>query len=689
MSKIRVYEYAKKHNVSSKDIITKLKEMNIEVSNHMTMLDDEVVNNLDNQYNNETEKPSVADEFEVEEKVVRSKKNSNNKKKKKGKGNEDKRQENFAGRQPTQTVETPDKVTFSGTLTVSELAKKLGKEPSELIKKLFMLGIMATINQDLDKDTIELIASDYGIEVEEEVVVSETEFETFMDEQDNEENLKERPAVVTIMGHVDHGKTTLLDSIRNSKVTAGEAGGITQHIGAYQVEVSDKKITFLDTPGHAAFTTMRARGAQVTDITILVVAADDGVMPQTVEAINHAKAAGVPIIVAVNKMDKPSANPDRVMQELTEYELVPEAWGGDTIFVPISAIQGEGIDNLLEMILLVSEVEEYKANPNRYAAGTVIEAQLDKGKGTIATLLVQNGTLRVGDPIVVGTSFGRVRAMVNDIGRRVKVAGPSTPVEITGLNEVPQAGDRFMAFADEKKARQIGESRAQQALVAQRGEKSKLSLEDLFQQIQEGEMKEINLIVKADVQGSVEAMAASLRKIDVEGVKIKIIHTGVGAITESDIILASASNAIVIGFNVRPDVNAKRTAELENVDIRLHRIIYKVIEEIEAAMQGMLDPEFEEKVIGQAEVRQTFKVTKVGTIAGCYVTDGKITRDSGVRIIRDGVVIFEGQLDTLKRFKDDVKEVAQNYECGITIERYNDLKEGDIIEAYIMEEVKR
>ena len=686
MSKIRVHEYAKKHNISSKDLMTKLKEMNIEVSNHMTMLDDEVVNKLDNEY--QAEKPSVADEFEVEEKVVRSKKNSN-KKKKKGKGNEDKRQENFAGRQQTQTVETPDKITFSGSLTVGDLAKKLSKEPSEIIKKLFMLGIMATINQDLDKDTIELIANDYGIEVEEEVIVSETEFETFIDEQDDEENLKERPAVVTIMGHVDHGKTTLLDSIRNSKVTAGEAGGITQHIGAYQVEVNDKKITFLDTPGHAAFTTMRARGAQVTDITILVVAADDGVMPQTVEAINHAKAAGVPIIVAVNKMDKPAANPDRVMQELTEYELVPEAWGGDTIFVPISAIQGEGIDNLLEMILLVSEVEEYKANPNRYATGTVIEAQLDKGKGTIATLLVQNGTLRVGDPIVVGTSFGRVRAMVSDIGRRVKVAGPSTPVEITGLNEVPQAGDRFMAFADEKKARQIGESRAQEALVAQRGEKSKLSLEDLFQQIQEGDVKEINLIVKADVQGSVEAMAASLRKIDVEGVKVKIIHTGVGAITESDIILASASNAIVIGFNVRPDVNAKRTAELENVDIRLHRIIYKVIEEIEAAMQGMLDPEFEEKVIGQAEVRQTFKVTKVGTIAGCYVTDGKITRDSGVRIIRDGVVIYEGQLDTLKRFKDDVKEVAQNYECGITIEKYNDLKEGDIIEAYIMEEVKR
>ncbi|CAH2462817.1 MULTISPECIES: translation initiation factor IF-2 [Bacillus] len=688
MSKIRVHEYAKKNNISSKDLMTKLKEMNIEVSNHMTMLEDEVVNKLDNQYNTGAEKPSVADEFEVEEKVVRSKKNSN-KNKKKGKANEDKRQDNFAGRQQTQIVETPDKITFSGSLTVGDLAKKLSKEPSEIIKKLFMLGIMATINQDLDKDTIELIATDYGIEVEEEVVVSETEFETFIDEQDDEENLKERPAVVTIMGHVDHGKTTLLDSIRNSKVTAGEAGGITQHIGAYQVDVNDKKITFLDTPGHAAFTTMRARGAQVTDITILVVAADDGVMPQTVEAISHAKAAGVPIIVAVNKMDKPAANPDRVMQELTEYELVPEAWGGDTIFVPISAIQGEGIDNLLEMILLVSEVEEYKANPNRYAAGTVIEAQLDKGKGTIATLLVQNGTLRVGDPIVVGTSFGRVRAMVSDIGRRVKVAGPSTPVEITGLNEVPQAGDRFMAFADEKKARQIGESRAQEALVAQRGEKSKFSLEDLFQQIQEGDVKEINLIVKADVQGSVEAMAASLRKIDVEGVKVKIIHTGVGAITESDVILASASNAIVIGFNVRPDVNAKRTAELEKVDVRLHRIIYKVIEEIESAMQGMLDPEFEEKVIGQAEVRQTFKVTKVGTIAGCYVIDGKITRDSGVRIIRDGVVVFEGKLDTLKRFKDDVKEVAQNYECGITIERYNDLKEGDIIEAYVMEEVKR
>ncbi|WP_028399021.1 translation initiation factor IF-2 [Ectobacillus panaciterrae] len=699
MSKIRVYEYAKQQNTSSKDIITKLKEMNIEVSNHMTMLDDEVVEKLDHNFNptEEASKRSIVEEFDEEankENPVRSGKKNSNKKKKKDQGKKvDTRQDRFSasnkkGARPAKS-DAADKVTFSGSLTVSELAKQLGKEPSELIKKLFLLGIMATINQALDKDTIELIAGEYGIEVEEEVVMDETDFETFIDEQDEADDLVERPAVVTIMGHVDHGKTTLLDSIRNSKVTEGEAGGITQHIGAYQVDVHDKKITFLDTPGHAAFTTMRARGAQVTDITILVVAADDGVMPQTVEAINHAKAAEVPIIVAVNKMDKPSANPDRVMQELTEHGLVSEAWGGDTIFVPISALTGDGIDNLLEMILLVSEVEEFKANPNRLALGTVIEAQLDKGKGPIATLLVQNGTLRIGDPIVVGTSFGRVRAMVNDHGRRVKEAGPSTPVEITGLNEVPQAGDRFMVFADEKRARQVGETRAQRLLVEQRGDKAKLSLEDLFQQIQQGEVKDINLIVKADVQGSVEALAASLQKIEVEGVKVKIIHTGAGAITESDIILASASNAIVIGFNVRPDVNAKRTAEVENVDVRLHRIIYNVIEEIESAMKGMLDPEFEEKVIGQAEVRQVFKVSKVGTIAGCYVTDGKITRDSSVRVIRDGVVVFEGKLDTLKRFKDDVKEVAQNYECGVTVEKYNDIKEGDIIEAYVMQEIER
>lgn len=551
-----------------------------------------------------------------------------------------------------------------------------------------LLGVMATINQELDKDTIELIASEYGVETEEVIVLEETELEKY-EEPDKEEDLEIRPPVVTIMGHVDHGKTTLLDSIRKTKVVEGEAGGITQHIGAYQIEENGKKITFLDTPGHAAFTTMRARGAEVTDITILVVAADDGVMPQTVEAINHAKAAEVPIIVAVNKVDKEAANPDRVMQELTEYGLVPEAWGGETIFVPLSALTGKGIDELVEMILLVSEVEELKANPNRQAKGTVIEAELDKGRGSVATLLVQTGTLHVGDPIVVGNTFGRVRAMVNDIGRRVKTAGPSTPVEITGLNDVPQAGDQFLVFKDEKTARSVGEARASKQLEEQRSDKAKLSLDDLFEQIKQGDVKDINLIVKADVQGSAEALTAALQKIEVEGVKVKIIHTGVGAITESDIILASASNAIVIGFNVRPDGNAKSTAEAENVDIRLHRIIYKVIDEIEAAMKGMLDPEYEEKVIGQVEVRQTFKVSKIGTIAGGYVTEGTITRDSGLRLIRDGVVIFEGEVDVLKRFKDDVKEVSQGYECGITIKKYNDIREGDILEAYVMQEIER
>ncbi|MDN7241241.1 translation initiation factor IF-2 [Planococcus sp. N028] len=589
---------------------------------------------------------------------------------------------------PRKEKELPAKITFSESLTVAELAKKLGREPSEIIKKLFMIGVMATINQELDKDAIELVCAEYEVEVEEEILVDKTDLEVYFEPED-ETLQQERPPVVTIMGHVDHGKTTLLDSIRNTKVTAGEAGGITQHIGAYQVTEGDKKITFLDTPGHAAFTTMRARGAKVTDLAIIVVAADDGVMPQTVEAINHAKAAEVPIIIAVNKMDKPSANPDRVMQELTDQGLVPEAWGGDTIFVPISALKGEGIDALLEMILLVSEVGELKANPARRAIGTVIEAELDKGRGSVATLLVQDGTLNVGDPIVVGNTYGRVRAMVNDLGRRVKDAGPSTPVEITGLNDVPQAGDRFVVFEDEKTARQVGETRASSALQVQRSEKTRVTLDNLFDHMKQGEMKELNLIVKADVQGAVEAMAASLMKIDVEGVNVKIIHTGAGAITESDIALAAASNAIVIGFNVRPDINAKRAAEAEGVDIRLHRIIYKVIEEIEFAMKGLLDPEFEEKIIGQAEIRSTFKVSKVGTIAGSYVTEGKITRDSGVRIIREGIVVFEGEIDTLKRFKDDAKEVAQGYECGITIKNFNDVKELDIIEAFVMEEIKR
>ncbi|WP_025785007.1 translation initiation factor IF-2 [Sporosarcina sp. D27] len=610
--------------------------------------------------------------------------------------NQGRRRHRPANPMPKVEKPLPEKITFYESLSVGELANKLGREPSEIIKKLFLLGVMATINQELDKDAIELICAEYDVEVEEEIRIDVTDLEIYFEDPDTDEDsveadteATERPPVVTIMGHVDHGKTTLLDSIRDTKVTQGEAGGITQHIGAYQIKSGGKKITFLDTPGHAAFTTMRARGAKVTDLTILVVAADDGVMPQTIEAINHAKAAEVPIIVAVNKMDKPTANPDRVMQELTEHGLVPEAWGGDTIFVSISALKGEGIDQLIEMILLVAEVAELKADPSVRAKGTVIEAQLDRGRGAVATLLVQDGTLRVGDPIVVGNTFGRVRAMINDVGRRVKEVGPSAPVEITGLSNVPQAGDRFVVFKDEKTARQIGESRAGEAIQEQRTEKTRVTLDNLFDQMKEGEMKELNLIVKADVQGTVEAMAASLMKIDVEGVNVKIIHTGAGAINESDISLAAASNAIVIGFNVRPDVNAKRAADEEGVDIRLHRVIYKVVEEIESAMKGMLDPEFEEKVIGQVEVRETFKVSKIGTIAGSYVTDGKITRDSSVRIYRDNIVIFEGELDTLKRFKDDAKEVAKGYECGITIKNFNDIKEGDIIEPYIMQEIKR
>ncbi|MEB2268740.1 translation initiation factor IF-2 [Bacillus safensis] len=705
MAKVRVYEYAKAIDVSSKDIIAALKDMNVEVNNHMATLEDDTVKKLDAIYKKAKAK-ETANEKPAEQKKQSSNKNNDRKKndvqnnqfnKNKKNNNQNKNKNKRGGNNKPQhqqarpvkpKKELPEKIEFTNSMTVGQLADELGKESAEIIKKLMMLGVMATINQELDKDTVELIASEYGVPVEEVIILEETELEKY-EVEDKEEDMQVRPPVVTIMGHVDHGKTTLLDSIRKTKVVEGEAGGITQHIGAYQIEENGKKITFLDTPGHAAFTTMRARGAEVTDTTILVVAADDGVMPQTIEAINHAKAAEVPIIVAVNKIDKPTANPDRVMQELTEHGLVPEAWGGETIFVPLSAKTGEGIDELIEMILLVSEVAELKANPNRAAKGTVIEAELDKGRGSVATLLVQTGTLQVGDPIVVGNTFGRVRAMVNDVGRRVKTAGPSTPVEITGLNDVPNAGDQFLVFKDEKTARQVGEARASKQLDEQRSDKAKLSLDDLFEQIKQGDVKDINLIVKADVQGSAEALTAALQKIEVEGVKVKIIHTGVGAITESDIILASASNAIVIGFNVRPDGNAKSTAETENVDIRLHRIIYKVIDEIEAAMKGMLDPEYEEKVIGQVEVRQTFKVSKIGTIAGGYVTEGTITRDSGIRLIRDGVVIFEGEVDVLKRFKDDVKEVSQGYECGITIKKYNDIREGDVLESFVMQEIER
>ncbi|MVO99114.1 translation initiation factor IF-2 [Paenibacillus sp. N10] len=583
---------------------------------------------------------------------------------------------------------TPKKIIVRGNMTVGELAKLLHKDVSEVIKKLLFLGVMATINQELDLDTIQLVATEYGVEVDLKIRVEDDRFE-LEEEKDDEADLKERPPVVTIMGHVDHGKTTLLDAIRHTSVTEGEAGGITQHIGAYQVEASGKKVTFLDTPGHEAFTTMRARGAQVTDITIIVVAADDGVMPQTVEAISHAKAAGVPIIVAVNKIDKPEANVEKIKQALTEYELVPEEWGGDTIFCEVSAKQRIGLENLLEMILLVAEVQEYKANPDKRARGTVIEAELDKGRGPVARILVQHGTLKVGDSFVAGVCFGRIRAMVSDKGKRLKEAGPSTPVEITGLTEVPQAGDPFLVFEDERKARDIAEKRAITLRQSEITANSRVTLDDLYKHIKEGEIKDLNVIIKADVQGSLEALRGSLEKIEVEGARVKMIHTGVGAITESDIILASASNAIIIGFNVRPEPAAQVTADQEKVDIRLHRIIYNVIEEIEQAMKGILDPIFKENIIGHAEVRNTFKITGVGTIAGCMVTSGKISRNAEVRLIRNSIVILEGKVDALKRFKDDVKEVAQGYECGISLEKFNDIKEGDIIEAFVMETVER
>ncbi|MBF8808180.1 MAG: translation initiation factor IF-2 [Enterococcus lacertideformus] len=590
---------------------------------------------------------------------------------------------------PRKFRELPEVLEYTEGMNVADIAKKIHREPAEIIKKLFMLGVMVNQNQALDKDTIELLAADYGMEPQEKIQVDIADIDKFFEPEElNPDNLVSRPPVVTIMGHVGHGKTTLLDTLRHSRVTSGEAGGITQHIGAYQIDIDGKPITFLDTPGHAAFTSMRARGASITDITILVVAADDGVMPQTVEAIDHAKAAGVPIIVAVNKIDKPGANPQHVMQELSEYELIPESWGGETIFVEISAKFGQNIDELLEMILLVAEVEDLKADPKQRAIGTVIEARLDKGKGPVTTLLVQQGSLNVGDPIVVGNTYGRVRVMVNDIGRREKVAGPATPVEITGLNDVPQAGDRFVVFEDEKTARAAGEERAKRALLEHRAINSRVTLDNLFESLKEGELKEVNVIIKADVQGSAEALAASLKKIDVEGVRVKIVHSAVGAINESDVTLAAASNAIIIGFNVRPTPQAKIQADHEEVDIRLHRIIYKAIEEIETAMKGMLDPEFEEKITGQMIVRETFKVSKVGTIAGAYVTEGFIRRDSGVRVICDGIVIYEGQLASLKRFKDDVKEVKMGYECGAMIDKFNDVKVDDVIEGFIMEEVK-
>ena len=644
-------------------------------------------------YDHEEDGPRKQQKNRSSQNQVRNQRNSNWNNNKKNKKGNNKNNRNQAPKPVTERKfhELPTEFEYTDGMTVAEIAKRIKREPAEIVKKLFMMGVMATQNQSLDGETIELLMVDYGIDAKQKVEVDNADIERFFAEEGylNEDELVERPPVVTIMGHVDHGKTTLLDTLRNSRVATGEAGGITQHIGAYQIEENGKKITFLDTPGHAAFTSMRARGASVTDITILVVAADDGVMPQTIEAINHSKAANVPIIVAINKIDKPGANPERVIGELAEHGVMSTAWGGDSEFVEISAKFNQNIDELLETVLLVAEIQELKADPTVRAIGTVIEARLDKGKGAVATLLVQQGTLNVQDPIVVGNTFGRVRAMTNDLGRRVKVAGPSTPVSITGLNEAPMAGDHFAVYEDEKSARAAGEERAKRALMKQRQATQRVSLENLFDTLKAGELKSVNVIIKADVQGSVEALSASLQKIDVEGVKVTIVHSAVGAINESDVTLAEASNAFIVGFNVRPTPQARQQAEADDVEIRLHSIIYKVIEEMEEAMKGMLDPEFEEKVIGEAIIRETFKVSKVGTIGGFMVTSGKVTRDSKVRVIRDGVVIYDGELASLKHYKDDVKEVTNGREGGLMIDGYNDIKMDDVIEAYIMEEIKR
>ncbi|HGK9995905.1 TPA: translation initiation factor IF-2 [Streptococcus pneumoniae] len=644
-------------------------------------------------YDHEEDGPRKQQKNRSSQNQVRNQKNSNWNNNKKNKKGNNKNNRNQTPKPVTERKfhELPTEFEYTDGMTVAEIAKRIKREPAEIVKKLFMMGVMATQNQSLDGETIELLMVDYGIEAKQKVEVDNADIERFFVEDGylNEDELVERPPVVTIMGHVDHGKTTLLDTLRNSRVATGEAGGITQHIGAYQIVENGKKITFLDTPGHAAFTSMRARGASVTHITILVVAADDGVMPQTIEAINHSKAANVPIIVAINKIDKPGANPERVIGELAEHGVMSTAWGGDSEFVEISAKFNQNIEELLETVLLVAEIQELKADPTVRAIGTVIEARLDKGKGAVATLLVQQGTLNVQDPIVVGNTFGRVRAMTNDLGRRVKVAGPSTPVSITGLNEAPMAGDHFAVYEDEKSARAAGEERAKRALMKQRQATQRVSLENLFDTLKAGELKSVNVIIKADVQGSVEALSASLQKIDVEGVKVTIVHSAVGAINESDVTLAEASNAFIVGFNVRPTPQARQQAEADDVEIRLHSIIYKVIEEMEEAMKGMLDPEFEEKVIGEAVIRETFKVSKVGTIGGFMVINGKVARDSKVRVIRDGVVIYDGELASLKHYKDDVKEVTNGREGGLMIDGYNDIKMDDVIEAYVMEEIKR
>jgi len=703
LSKVRVYELAKKLDMSSKELITKLEELSIEVNSHMSSMEEEDVKIIEELFAKPEEKSTKEEtktekDKEAEKKAAEPKKT--NKKSGRKKLSKKERRKQYAEEKENSEDksagknEVDDIIELEEKIIVKDLAEKLDKNPNEIIGKLVQLGIMAAINQEVDFDTAELIAGEYDIEVtlkesEEEEVEDPEELLDFEIEEDDPKDLVFRSPVISVMGHVDHGKTTLLDAIRKTKHVDTEAGGITQHIGASEIQINDQKIVFLDTPGHEAFTSMRARGAKATDIAILVVAADDGVMPQTIEAINHARAAEIPMIVAINKIDKPGANPDRVKQELTEHNVVIEDWGGDVIAVEVSAIEGTGIDQLLETIILVAEMEELKANPNRKALGIVIEANLDKGRGAVATVLVKNGTLNIGDNVVVGLASGKVRAMVNDSGKRLKKAGPATAVEITGLSEVPKAGDKLIVVDDEKMARNISAKRQSKVKLDKVKSDKRVSLEDLYDRMKEGELKELNIIVKADVQGSVEAVRQSLSKLTNEEVVIKPIHGGVGAITETDVMLASASNAIIIGFNVRPTSSATSLAKIEEVDLRTYRIIYKAIEDIEAAMEGMLDPEYKEVDIGKAEVRATFKVPNAGMVAGSYVQEGKITRNSKIRLVRDGIVIHEGDIDSLRRFKDEAKEVVKGFECGIGINNFNDVKEGDIIEAYEIQEIER
>lgn len=677
MNKVRVYELAKELKMTSKELVAKIKELDINISSHMSSLEKEEAEMI---------KELIEEERDLKKSKRNNKKIDKNERKPKKQIEMDKKEtkskdKRSGKKQEVKTIEIEDNI------TVRELADKIDINPTELITKLIGFGIMASINESIDYDTAAIVAEEYGVKVvRSEIQESEEEFN--FDYEDDPKDLKPRAPIVTVMGHVDHGKTSLLDSIRKTSVTKQEAGGITQHIGASIVNVGDKKIIFLDTPGHEAFTSMRARGTQVTDIAVLVVAADDGVMPQTIEAINHAKAANVPIIVAINKMDKPEANPDRVKQELVEHGLVPEDWGGDTITVPVSALKGQGIDELLEMILLVAEIQELKANPNRPAVGTVIEAQLDKGKGPMATVIIEKGTLHVGDIVVCGSTHGRVRAMFDDKGKNVKKAGPSIPVAILGLSEVPESGDKLYAVEDEKIAKSYAEKKKEKMREEHLKATQKVSLDDLFERIQQGEMKELNIIIKADTRGTIDALRKSLEKFESEEVRVHIIHEGVGGITESDVLLASASNAIIIGFNVRPTLSAQNMAKNEKVDIRTYRVIYEALEDIEAAIKGMLEPKLVEETIGRAEVRATFRVPNVGTVAGIYVQQGKITRNSIIRLLRNDVVVYEGKVSSLKRFKDDVREIATGYEGGLGLENFNDIKEGDILEAYIIKEVE-